>query len=62
MLARKGNQGTLSTAVEEAFIDADASDYEGTQRLGSNGVTPVSGKTALSEPASLDPPAAPDGT
>ena len=31
VLALKGNQGTLSSAVEEAFIDADASDYEGMQ-------------------------------
>jgi predicted transposase YbfD/YdcC len=29
VLALKGNQGTLATEVEEAFIDADAKDYEG---------------------------------
>ena len=29
VLALKGNQGTLASEVEEAFIDADAKDYEG---------------------------------
>ena len=29
VLALKGNQGTLATEVEEAFIDADARDYAG---------------------------------
>jgi len=29
VLALKGNQGTLAEQVEEAFIDADARDYEG---------------------------------
>lgn len=29
VLALKGNQGTLADEVEEAFIDADAKDYEG---------------------------------
>jgi len=29
VLALKGNQGTLSAAVEEAFINADARDYQG---------------------------------
>lgn len=31
VLALKGNQGALSAAVEEAFIDADARNYEGMQ-------------------------------
>ena len=31
VLALKGNQSTLSEQVEEAFIDADARDYEGVQ-------------------------------
>jgi predicted transposase YbfD/YdcC len=31
VLALKGNQGTLAEQVEEAFIDADARDYEGVQ-------------------------------